>query len=122
MTEYEMAELLTGLVDGTIGSFLLDVSLLIAFLVATYLAANRMTRTQIVIVSALFSVAALLTAWATYSYMTRAVPLADQMEALNPGTRYGAQPWARDMLGILMILGVLASLKFRWDVRDHKLD
>ena len=122
MTAYEMADLLTGLVDGTIASFQLYISLIIAFLVATYLTANRMTGTQIVIVSTLFSIAALLTAWATYSYMTRAVPLADQMEVLNPDTRYGAQPWARDMLGILMILGILASLKFMWDVRHHKLD
>jgi len=122
MTEYEIADLLTGLVDGTVASFQLYISLIIAFLVATYLAAKRMTRTQIVAVSALFTVAALLATWATYSYLTRAVPLADELELINPDKRYGAQPLTRDVVPIVMLLGILASLKFMWDVRHHKLD
>jgi hypothetical protein len=122
MTEYEIADLLTGMVDGTIATFQMYISLAIAYLVATYLAANRMTRSQIVSISTLFSVAALLATWATYSYMARAVPLADELELINPDKRYGAQPLARDSLAILMIVGIIASVKFVWDVRHHKLD
>jgi len=122
MSEYEMADLLTGLVDGTVATFEVYISLMIAFLVATYLSANRMTRSQIISVSTLFSVAALLATWATYSYMNRAVPLAAELTLINPDKTYGAKPVVRDMMAIIMILGIFASLKFMWDVRHHKLD
>jgi hypothetical protein len=122
MSEYEMADLLTGLVDGTVATFEVYISLMIAFLVATYLSANRMTRSQIISVSTLFSVAALLATWATYSYMNRAVPLAAELTLINPDKTYGAKPVVRDMIAIIMILGIFASLKFMWDVRHHKLE
>ena len=122
MSEYEMADLLTGLVDGTVATFEVYISLMIAFLVATYLSANRMTRSQIISVSTLFSVAALLATWATYSYMNRAVPLAAELTLINPDKTYGAKPVVRDMIAIIMILGIFASLKFMWDVRHQKLE
>jgi uncharacterized membrane protein YqjE len=122
MTEYEMADLLTSTSFAAVESFSAYVALMVAFLVATYFAGQNMTRSQVVLVSMLYSISALLMTWTTYTYMSRSIPLADALEVLNPKTNYGAQPFARNIVATLEVLGVLCAIKFMWDVRHPKTE
>ena len=91
-----------------------------AYFVATYFAAQNMTRSQVVLVSLIYSISALLMAWSNYTYMSRAILLADALEVLNPNTPYGAQPFAGNIVAGIHILGVLGAIRFMWDVRHPK--
>lgn len=96
------------------------VALMVAYLVSAYFTGQNMTRSQVVLVSILYSIAALGMTWSTYTYMSRSIPLADALVVLNPNTTYGAQPFARNIAAALQVLGVLSALKFMWDVRHTK--
>ena len=120
MTEYEMADVLTSTTHASVDVFSAYVTLMIAYLVATYLVGLKLTNTQMAIISILFVVTASTLVWALYSYLSRAIPLADALEAMNPGVNYGAQPWTRNTLTIVMSLGILACLRFMWDIRHSK--
>ena len=120
MTEYEMGDLLTSTSFAAVESFSMYVALMAAYLVSAYFAGQNMTRSQVVLVSILYSIAALGMTWNTYTYMSRAIPLADALGTLNPNLTYGAQPFARNIAAVIEVLGVLCALKFMWDVRHPK--
>ena len=52
--------------------------------------------------------------------MSRAIPLADALEVLNPNLTYGAQPFARNIAAVIEVMGVLFALKFMWNIRRPK--
>ena len=120
MTEYEMADLLTSTMNASVDVFSAYASLMVAYLVASYLVGQKLTNLQMAIISILFVVTASVMVWGTYSYISRAIPLADALEAMNPGVHYGAQPMTRNILTIAMSLGILACLRFMWDVRHSR--
>ena len=120
MTEYEMADVLTSTTHAAVETFSVYVSLMVAYLVATYLAGQKLTNTQMTTVSILYVVIASVLVWAIYSYMSRAISIADTLEAMNPGVNYGAQPMTTNILTVAMSLGILACLRFMWDIRHSK--
>ena len=54
--------------------------------------------------------------------MSRAIRIADMLEEMNPEAHYGAQPIARNTLGVMMVLGILICLKFMWDSKHPKVE
>ena len=54
--------------------------------------------------------------------MSRAIPIADALEKVNPGVMYGAQPIARNIATVILMLGIFAALKFMWDIRHPKTE
>ena len=120
MTEYEMADLLTSTTLASVEIFSTYISLIVAYLVATYLVGQKLTNSQMAAISILLVVTASSLAWGLYSYLSRAIPLADTLEAMNPGVHYGAQPMTRNILTIVMFLGILVCLRFMWDIRHSK--
>jgi hypothetical protein len=120
MTEYELNDVLTTTGHAALETFSVYVSLMVAYLVATYLAGQKLSTTQITTVSILYVVTASILIWATYSYVSRAMWVSNTLEAMNPNINYGAQPATRNILTIVMSFGVLACLRFMWDVRHSK--
>lgn len=90
MTEYELEDLLTPIMSAVIDISALYITLLVTFLVAVYLVGNRLTRAQAMTITVLFVVSTTVTIWADVMFFGRAIPIADALEALNPGRRYGA--------------------------------
>ena len=122
MTEYEMADLLTSITMAAVEVFSTYISLTAAYLVATYLVGQKLTTAQMTTVSILYVVAASIVVWTLYSYMSRAVPIADALEVINPGVTYGAQPMMKNILSGVMALGIPACLSFMWSVRHAKAE
>ncbi len=120
MTEYEMADLLTSTTLAAVETFSTYISLTVAYLVATYLVGQKLTTAQMTTVSILYVVAASIVVWAFYSYISRAVPIADALEVMHPSVNYGAQPMTRDIFSIVLVLGIPASLSFMWSIRHPK--
>jgi len=122
MTEYELEDLLTGIMSLTIDLGALHITVVVMFLVAVYLAGNRLTSGQATTVSVVFVVATVVTSWGAMTLVGRAIPIADALEAINPGRQYGAQPILKYAVGIVTGLSVVACLKFMWEIRHSGTD
>ncbi len=122
MTEYELEDVLTSTTNASLEAFTIYITLVASYLIVAYIAGRNLTHQQILIVSILFVFAALLATFSAYSYLARAIPMADALELMHPGRRYGAQPFTAYWIGILMLMGVLASLYFMWQVRHTKTE
>ena len=122
MTEYELQvqELLTATSLASIETFSYYLTILASYLVATYLAGSKLSALQALTVSVLFVFGAYATAYSSFNYMSRAVELADALESIHPDRFYGAQPFARNVFLGLQIAGIIACLKFMWDIRHPK--
>jgi len=111
MTEYELLELLTSTSLAAMEMFSNYLTLLASYLVVAYLVGDKLTTVQVITISILFLIGLLVTTYSSYNYMSRAVELADQLEAMYADRTYGAQPLARDGYIGIQILGVMAGLK-----------
>lgn len=120
MTEYELESLLTELGSTSIETFGMYVTVTVAYLVAAYVAGKELTRLQILVVNTLFIISAAIMTWGTTGYILRGIPIADELEILNPDRRYSMQPPVLLAVLIVQSLGILACLKFMWDVRHAK--
>lgn len=120
MTEYELEDVLTSTTVASVEAFGMYITIVASYLVVAYLAGRNLTIQQIFIVSILFVIAATLTSFSAYSYLVRAIPMADALELMHPERRYGAQPFTAYWIGGLMVMGILASLLFMWQVRYPK--
>jgi len=117
MTEFELKYLLAENGMGALEAIGMYMTVTTAYLVAAYLAGRRLTTSQIITISGLYVVAAILCTWATSAYITSGIEIADALEVLHPDRIYGMQPIARLFCVALQGLGILASLKFMWDIR-----
>ena len=122
MTEYEIQDLLTSTSFASMEVFMYYVTVSGSYLLVAYLAGKRLTSTQALTISVLFVFAAFMGVWSAFAYMARAVELADALELLHPDRSYGAQPHMRYGMAIIMSLGVIACLKFMWDVRHRNTE
>ena len=120
MTEYELEDLLTSTSLAAVESFGMYISITTAFLIASYLAGGKLSNPQAAIVSILYVVASAVSAWATIGYCSRAIPLANALEVIHPERIYGMQPFVLVTLSALQTLGIIACLKFMWDIRHPK--
>lgn len=120
MTEYELLDLLTATSLAAMDTLGYYLTILASYLVASYFVGKQLTTTQAVTVSVLFVFGALGTVYTSFNYMARAVELADSLEMMFESRTYGAQPLARNFMIVLQLMGVLACLKFMWDVRHPK--
>ena len=122
MTEYELLDLVTATSLASLEAFGYYLTILASYLVATYLAGQRLTNTQTATISVLFVFGAGATAYSSFNYMSRAVEIADSLELLYASRTYGAQPFARNLFVGFQILGIFACLKFMWDIRHPKAE
>ena len=121
MTEAELWALIVEYNVASLTTFALYLTLISGFLAVAYLAGGKLTRWQTAITSVGFVVSASFFIFAAYGYMSRAVFLIGKTSA-----EYQSGVMASNAaIGLVMsifVLGILASLKFMWDVRHPKAE
>jgi hypothetical protein len=120
MTEFELEILLTETGLAAVESFGMYVTVTVGYLVAAFVTGRKLTKTQVLIVNALFIISAMMMMVATVGFITRGIPIADALEVIHPDRLYAMQPQVRIAVVILESSGILASLKFMWDVRHSE--
>lgn len=120
MTEYELIDSLNSTMSLWLSSFMAYVSFLSAYLIVAYLVGKELTRPQAMIISTLFCFSAGLTLFAIWGVGGRIGFTVQALNAANPNYPITIGPGYREALFICCALGVLASLKFMWDVRHTK--
>ena len=122
MTEAELVSAAQALWSNVIGLMAILLSVLSAYLVVAYLAGSKLTRSQVVIVNALYILVSVFLVWAMFVLSQRALEVATL--AINISTQRELAPTPNVALALVALFGVcsLASLKFMWDVRHQKAE
>jgi len=121
MTE---AELLEGISNfATVGQDALMAYLTITsgYLIAAYLAGRSLTKLQNVTISTLFVVMSIMFVFSAYGSFTRGVVLADKLRKINPSETFFLDAWVTQVTVVILLAGILACIKFMWDVRHPKI-
>ena len=117
MNPIEFAEAFAALLDTALTSWGLYFSAISGYLVVAYLVGQKLTRSQLIIISALFVAIALVMAFTGFSLTERAIQLEVELE----GERDALDSASYFML-VAQILGVVAALKFMIDVRKPEIE
>ena len=115
MNPLEFSEAFAALVEASISATALYVTAVSGYLVVAYLAAEKLTRSQLIIISALFILFALVMTLAGFSLSERAI----ELEVAFEGKRDLIDSISYFMLAA-QILGIVAALKFMLDARDPR--
>jgi hypothetical protein len=90
------------------------------YLIVAYLIGDKLTKSQTTIVNTLYIVMSSLTTYGVTVWITRGAYFALQPSAIEVGMPLHATYLAPAMIGIFMTGGIVACLKFMWDVRHPK--
>ena len=117
MTQYEIIDAV-GTFQGLAQSGLMNYfSILSAYLVVAYFAGTNLSRHQAVIITGLYLVMQLFVTWGIFTFFIATRILAETINAA------GWQPPPIKpiyVVGPLLVFGIIAGLKFMWDVRHPK--
>ena len=117
MNPVEFAAAFAALLDTALASWALYFSAISGYLIVAYLVGHNLTRSQLIIISALFVAISLVMTFTGFSLTERAI----QLEVEFEGERDALDSAGYFML-IAQVLGILAALKFMIDVRKPKKD
>ncbi len=109
-------EIVVEQLGGANGAMTLYLTVTSGYLLVAYLAGNELTRLQATIITCLYGVFAATNTVAVVSFFNAAI---------HYGHTYGTgrMPfWPPYIVGTMFSLGILASLKFMWDVRHPKTE
>jgi len=112
MNSAEFAEAFSALMGASFSAMGLYVTAMTGYLIAAYLVGEKLTRSQLFIVSTLFVVFTMVMTLAGFSLAERAI----QLELEFEGQR-DALDSASYVLAALQFLGIYAAIKFMRDIR-----
>jgi len=93
-------------------------SIVSAYLIVAFLAGDKLNRQQVIVISGLFVVMALNMTWAAGAYLYFGQGFVFQSGQEMPITVI--QP--HHVITPLLLIGIIAALKFMWDVRHPKTE
>ena len=113
---FAAAQLVTEILGQAQSAMSLYLTITSGYLLVAYLAGRNLTRLQAAIVTVLYAFFAIATTIAVVNYFATAVHF---------GHTYGEgrMPlWGGSVMGAVLCCGVIACLKFMWDVRHPKAE
>ena len=119
----DIAELVesTGIFFGLASDILsFYVTITTGYLIAAYLVGRKLGRLQITIISFLYVGMASIASYAIFAWTARAVHFATMHASADPMSGVYPGKYASPALTIFLVIGILASLKFMWDIRHPK--
>ena len=121
MTESELIEAITSYFDIALVALTLYVTISSGYLIVAYMVGGNLTNSQALIVSTLYCFVAGVTAYACRIWAQRSFDyLAFQESSGLNSIDIEASPTALGLMTAIMFAGVVACLKFMWDVRHPK--
>ena len=121
MTESELIEATTAYFDLAVAALTLYVTICSGYLIVAYMVGGNLTNSQALIVSTLYCFVAGVTAYACRIWGQRSFDyLAFQESSGLSSIDIEASPNALSLMTAIMFAGVVACLKFMWDVRHPK--
>ena len=110
MTEYETAELTFSLIGYGMTAMALYFTVVSGYLIGAYMVGAQLSRSQVWIVTSLFVVFAFSLVFGTFSFFAAASSTGERSLG-------SIEYWLAPILGLAEIAGIVASLKFMFDIR-----
>ena len=98
-----------------VNALALYITIVSGYLISSYVSAAHLSSLQAGFVSSLFVVFAGFTCWGVFEYWSSAFAAAQAIKEQFVFNRLGANPATIALP--MMVLGILGSLKFNWDIR-----
>jgi hypothetical protein len=117
MTEYELADAAGTFFDIGISSLMGYFSVFTAYLITAYLVGSKLKKQQVLVITGLFLVMQFFLIWGAAGFFWQARIYMDQ---IRPAALGNLKP--HHVALFLLSTGVLAGLKFMWDVRHPKTE
>jgi len=121
MTEAELWGLIVDYNDSLLAATSLYMTILSGYLIVAYLSGENLTGMQSAIITFAFILAALIFVWAVRGYGYRAIFLIGKTSEQYQTSQMMNEPSLLLVLAIMMG-GILAALKFMWDIRHPKTE
>jgi len=122
MTEYELIDALGTYASAMQAWAATYISVLSAFLVAAYLVGKKLTASQVIIIGTGFVFFAGMCVANFFGISNRTIEFAAELKQLRPDRIYVSSDEALWFISSLMFLGIIACLKFIWDIRHPKTE
>ena len=120
MPVLELSEQISNYGQQGIGIFALWISIVAAYLVAAYLAGAQLNASQVLILNTVYLLASSLIIFGIWGSFKVQAYYAIQIREIDPGAPHVMNYYAATGVTAAAILGLLASLKFMWDIRHSK--
>jgi hypothetical protein len=122
MTEYELMDSIVSF-NGAMQSWVSHyITGLFAYLVTAYFVGARLTRSQTIIISSAFVAFVFLAIFAVNGAGNQCLAFKAEIIALNPNRIVALTQEVLWLALVIMMLGILVSLKFMWDVRHPETE
>jgi hypothetical protein len=122
MTEYELADLLGSISGDTLVFIPLVISLVSGYMVVAWLVGKQLTRAQVVLINSLYIAFFVLLAFSWTKRVLVAMSYQSELMAMNPNRVEVQGSWLIPVVSVLMIITLLACLKFMRDIRHPKTE
>jgi len=122
MTEAEAFEAAAAWSSSAIASFTIYVSITFAYLTVAFVAGRRLSRFQTLVVSALYVFAATSGVMSTITDLGMLEIAIEHSPAAVADVPFTSEGFWQGYQAVLMIVGILISLYFMWNVRQQKIE
>ena len=120
MTEYELADVIASYSMAAMTAMTLYLTAVTGYLVVAFSAGDRLSTSQVFIVSALFVFVSCFFLYGTAGYFYRALDYVQDLKLLDPDRRMTLNIETISFIAVLELLGIFAALYFMWNVRHPK--
>ena len=121
MTEYELTELNATAASLTMRAVSIYLPLVSAYLIAAFTTGAKLNRSQAITVSTLFVFGSGLFAYTAVANLKKQMWGIEQLKEISRQDYYFSDTTVL-LLGIFLFAGIIASLKFMWDIRHPKTE
>ena len=122
MTEYELVDALGTYASAMQAWAATYISVLSAYCVVAYMAGKNLSTSQAMIIGTGFVFFAFMCAANFYGISNRTIEFAAELKQLRPDRIYVASDEALWVISLIMLFGIIACLKFMWDIRHPKTE
>ena len=120
MPVLELSEQISNYGQQGIGIFALWISIVAAYLVAAYLAGAELNASQVFILNTVYLMTSTLVIFGIWGSFKVQAYYAIQIREVDPNSPHIMNYFAAMGITAVAILGLLASVKFMWDIRHPK--
>jgi len=124
MTEYEIRDLMTGVLGNATPVTTLYISVISGYLIIAWLVGRQLTRPQVILINIFFTLFSTMLAFRWGVSMRTVIAYREMVLEINPEAVFMSQITSGGVLALqcVYLAIVFASLKFMWDVRHPKTE
>ena len=120
MTEYELVDNALTYYNSAMAAFAMYITVLSGYVIAAFVAGERLNRAQVSIVNALFVCITVFLTIGTVACYSRTSEYAIRLLEFDPNRAARFNEFVPMYIGVIQILGIVSCLYFMWSSRHTK--